>query len=368
MTFRTFVNKDELFNQYFNQTLIQRGILNIHWDSAIKYNKMLHLLFVPDSNSALKLDKKYIDSMLKNDEIYESSNLAGDFNHIDWLYLFGDDIELKGDYDSQTIIPFDINYKILHLFGEKYSAFFKRRLGCINIPVEVTISHFNVTEFNISGKNFDFEYDFPLYFPIAKIINIKQIDKTSIGALADNIDLTPPRLDFLYAASFAKLDLQILKLYEQIENEIYVTSAKQAYSAMIESKSDNIFVSLRSSNKIANNEILKLFIQDYNADISFIEFQREFQKNYYQKHKDSLGKVAIIGDSLFNYNILVREILDDDWCKVDVLKANICDNEGEECQRFNKHYNQIYLQNPQSLRIAQGYLRCEYLSNGSDFI
>lgn len=79
----------------------------------------------------LRLDenKQYVDSMLKNKEIYEYSedmpnDLKDALNQIDWLYLFEEKIELQGDYDSQTQIPYDINYKVERSLGDKYDLFF----------------------------------------------------------------------------------------------------------------------------------------------------------------------------------------------------------------------------------------------------
>lgn len=40
------------------------------------------------------------------------NDLKDALNQIDWLYLFEEKIELQGDYDSQTQIPYDINYKV----------------------------------------------------------------------------------------------------------------------------------------------------------------------------------------------------------------------------------------------------------------
>lgn len=194
-------------------------MLKIYWDNAIKHSKMLHLFFVPDKNSVLRLDenKQYVDSMPKNKEIYEysedmSNDLKDALNQIDWFYLFEEKIELRGDYDSQTQIPYDINYKVERSLGNKYDLFFKRRLGCIVVPVEVTLSNLQITEFNPSVKMFSLEDDFPLYFPTAKILSIKQIPKENIGALSYDEalqDLSCSTIDYLYATSSSNLDMQI---------------------------------------------------------------------------------------------------------------------------------------------------------------
>lgn len=70
---------------------------------------------------------------------------------------------------------------------------------------------------------------------------------------------------------------------------------------------------------------------------------------------------------MFDYNILVKDILNDEWCKVDILKINLCEDKNKECPNFDKEYNQMYLQYPEKLRIYQGYLRCENLNKGIDF-
>lgn len=399
MIFRTFFDKqtkEELINQHINQTFTQRGILKIYWDNAIKHSKMLHLFFVPDKNSVLRLDenKKYVSSMLKNGYLYESednlsSSVKEELNQIDWLYLFGYEVMLQGDYDSQTKIPYDINYGIMYSLGGKYQSFFERHLGCVVVPVEVTFNYFQIAEFNLSGKDFPLDYDIPLYFPIARILNIEEIAKESIGTLSydDALkDLICPAIDFLYSASSSSLDIQISSLYEQMEDEFSKLNdyhIKQVYDKMLETENKNIFVSLRSSPQMTDdNEIAKLAIQDYNiigysydkeSESSRVRaeekhrLQRMFQENYYKKYKNKLGKVMFYNDSLFDYNVLVKDILNDEWCKVDILKINSCANKDEECHKFDKTYNQMYLQYPEKLRIAQGYMRCKDLNRGINF-
>ena len=397
MTFRTFFNqqtKEELINQYINQTFTQKGMLKIYWDNEIKHSKMLHLFFVPDKNSTLRLDKEYVSSKVKNGQIYESDENLSDkirdeFNQIDWIYLFGDIIDLQGNYDNQTKIPYDINYHILHSLGENYQSFFKRHLGCIVVPVEVIFDYFKITRFNPSGKDFSLEYDIPLYFPIARILKIKEIAKENIGVLSYDEaleDLACPTIDFLYSTSSSNLDIEILSLYKQMEDEFSGLDdrhIKQAYDEMLQTENNNIFVSIRNSPQITDdNEIAKLFIQDYNitgysydldSESSITrakekhKLQRIFQEDYYKKYKDKLGKVMFFNDSLFDYNILVRDILNDKWCKVDILKINLCVDMNEECPKFNKTYNQIYLEYPEKIRITQGYMQCKNLSRGIDF-
>lgn len=150
-------------------------------------------------------------------------------------------------------------------------TYFLRHLGCIVVPVEVTLSNLQITEFNPSGKMFSLEEDFPLYFPIAKILSIKQIPKENIGALSYDEalqDLSCSTIDYLYAISSSNLDMQILNLYKQMEEEtskINDECIKQTYNTMLQTNNDNVFISLRSSSQItADNEVAKLFIQDYN--------------------------------------------------------------------------------------------------------
>lgn len=385
--------------KYAHQTFTQKGMLKIYWGNEIKHNKMLHLFFVPDKNSMLILEGKWVESMVQKDDFYESSDnmpreIKDMFNHIDWLYLFGKNITIQiSPYESKpdTTIPCDINYKTLLSLGEKYRPFFDRHLGSIIVPVEVTFSNLQISKFfNPSGREFALEYDFPLYFPTATILHIKEIPKNSVGALPYEEawkDLSKPTLDFLYTESFSpNLDSQILALYLQSEDEfsdISDESIKNHYETMLKSHNNNVFVSLRRSPQIKDdNEIAKLAIQDYNiAGYSFdktsesatirankkLQLQRFFQSKYYQKYKDELGKVVFLNDSLFSYNILVLDILNDEWCKVDILKINTCSNEETECAKFDYTYNQIYMRHPEKLRIYQGYMQCKELNKGLDF-
>ena len=407
MIFRTYFfdyDNDESSHEafakkYTRQTFTQKGMLKIYWNNEIKHSKMLHLFFVPDKNSMLVLNDKWVESMVQNDDFYESNDdmpreIKDMFNHIDWLYLFGKNINIQiSPYESEpnTTIPYDINYATLLSLGEKYHPFFHRHLGSIIVPVEVTFSNLQISKFfNPSGREFALEYDFPLYFPTATILHIKEILKNSVGELpyeeAWN-DLSKPTLDFLYTESFSSnLDSQILSLYLQIEDEfsdIDDRAIKLLYETMLQSHNDNIFASLRSSPQIKDdNEIVKLAIQDYNiAGYSFdktsesstiranqkLQLQRFFQSRYYKKYKDKLGKVVFLNDSLFDYNILVLDILNDEWCKVDILRINTCLNKETECPKFDNEYNKTYMRNPEKLRIFQGYMQCKYLNKGLDF-
>lgn len=173
-----------------------------------------------------------------------------------------------------------------------------------------------------------------MYFPIAKILSIKQIPKENIGALSYDEalqDLSCSTIDYLYAISSSNLDMQILNLYKQMEEEtskINDECIKQTYNTMLQTNNDNVFISLRSSSQItADNEVAKLFIQDYNivgysydpkSESSImraeekLRLQRMFQEEYYKKYKDKLGKVIFFNNSLFDYNILVKDILNDE--------------------------------------------------------
>ena len=124
--------------------------------------------------------------------------------------------------------------------------------------------------------------------------------------------LSKTTLDFLYTESFStNLDSQILSLYLQSEDEfsdIDDEAIKLFYEKMLQLQNDNIFVSLRSSPQIKDdNEIAKLTIQVHNiAGYSFdktsesstimtnqkLQLQRFFQSKYYKKYKDKLGKVV----------------------------------------------------------------------------
>ena len=64
---------------------------------------------------------------------------------------------------------------------------------------------------------------------------------------------------------------------------------------------------------------------------------------------------------------MVLDILNDEWCKVDILRINTCLNNETECPKFDNEYNKTYMRNPEKLRIFQGYMQCKYLNKGLDF-
>ena len=402
MIFRTYFDNEEFTQEDFNakyseQIFTQKGMLKIYWSNEIKHSKMLHLFFVPDKSTMLSLEGEWVYAMVKDDELYEADDeldleIKESFNHIDWLYLFGKELEIQADDEEdepKIELPYDINYAILFELGEKYKSFFDRHLGSIVVPVELSFTKLQCRKFfNPSGKEFALEYDLPLYFPFASILNIKEISQSSIGTLAyeDALkDLSKPILDFLYVESFSSnLDAQILALYLQGEDEfsdLDDEDIKAQYERMLQTQQNNVFVSLRSSPQIkVDNEIVKLAIQNYNiVGFSFdqssessviratekLQLQRSFQSKYYAKYKANLGKVVVLNNSLFDYKILVLDILNDEWCKVDLLRGNIC--EEDECEKANKTYNKTYMQDSNKLRLYQGYMLCKDLSKGLDF-
>lgn len=402
MIFRTYFDNEEFTQEDFNakyseQIFTQKGMLKIYWSNEIKHSKMLHLFFVPDKDTMLSLEGEWVYAMVKDDELYEADDeldleIKESFNHIDWLYLFGKELEIQADDEEdepKIELPYDINYAILFELGEKYKSFFDRHLGSIVVPVELSFTKLQCSKFfNPSGKEFALEYDLPLYFPFASILKIKEISQSNIGTLAyeDALkDLSKPILDFLYVESFSSnLDAQILALYLQGEDEfsdLDDEDIKAQYERMLQTQQNNVFVSLRSSPQLkADNEIVKLAIQNYNiVGFSFdqssessviratekLQLQRSFQSKYYAKYKASLGKVVVLNNSLFDYKILVLDILNDEWCKVDLLRGNIC--EEDECEKANKTYNKTYMQDSSKLRLYQGYMLCKDLSRGLDF-
>lgn len=88
---------------------------------------------------------------------------------------------------------------------------------------------------------------------------------------------------------------------EEETSKINDEHIKQTYNTMLQTNNDNVFISLRSSPQLADdNEIVKLFIQDYNiigysydpkSESSKIRaeekhtLQRIFQEEYYKKYQ-----------------------------------------------------------------------------------
>lgn len=346
-----------------------KGLLRITWNYDIKYNKKIDLIFFP------------LESLL-----------------INYAYLFAKDLvklpDKKGFPNDNSYpfvdtlnAPYDINYDFVkEILGEDNAeVFFKYRFGGIFMPIEVEFEWYITDEPFMKGDRlsipspFEWEDLPPVYNLVGIIKNYKTLPLELMHSFFEDIKQNY-RKELSYQHSGEEEQLR-LALVDIDFSPIPVTAFLRT-----KTKFNDFYVNLREEPNKDSKILATLFSQEFYGDYpddlrtwgpagdanmgQYNNFQEELAIKLYEEQKDNLSK-ALLSDK---YNIILKEILPNNWVYVYVIRSMVIDNITNFNERkydagiyyeLNPDLVKDYIESPSFFIIKKGYIHAsglEYLT------
>ena len=367
---------DEEIKGQISKTLTYKGNLRISWDYSVNYNKHIDLIFFTEKNPYMNYVVLYgadVNTFLKNERQIREREFYGH--------------SLKSPLDNEFA------KKVLNEYGGEKAVdeFFKYRFGSVNLPMEITF------EWAITGS-LDFSYyDEYLndmtdeYDELSGLFCVGTIKSYKLLPKGTKLNIDDYGIGSCYAdEEECKKETRYRKELKEAENtsglmyyHFYATPS-QVFSPLptnallkTRTKPNDFYVNLRESPSSDSKILAQLFSKRVGNGIHYdekdnriphpddVESQNIAQLKLYNKNKAKMTNPLFV----WEYDILLKEILPNNWCRVDVLKpVETYEIDIYDIRTYiKKDFIEKYQKNPKFYTLFSGYIHSSgleyYLKN-----